>query len=62
MELLREIIKFVYRNKKVYVDFINLKPVSPLISADQQLLFVQAGFLGLLKQIAVKAYDTLKEA
>ena len=61
MALLREIIKFVYRNKKVYADFLSLKPVLPLITADQQLMFVQAGFLSLLKRLAVKVCDILKE-
>jgi len=60
ISLLREIAKFIYKNKNIYADFSDLKPIFPLLNLDQQLLFAQVGFLSLLRRIAVNIYDIIK--
>jgi hypothetical protein len=50
----------MYKDKNVYAEFVQLKPVVPLLNADQQLLFAQVGFLALLRKIAVNACDILR--
>lgn len=60
--ILKEIIKFIYRNKNVYEEFLELQPLKSHLTVEQQALFAEVGFVELLKDVAEFYYEEYQRA
>lgn len=55
--ILKEIIKFIFKNKNIYDEFLTLQTIKYYLTEEQQSLFADIGFITLLKNISMYCFE-----